>query len=498
MRWRRGHAERPPRVGAAVLVRALAGVLTVFAAVTAGVAGAGYLQIPVPKPPGPPIPTDPGDIVAPDPDGPRTLLVLGSDRRAATSADRAGVPHSDTIVLLRLDPDRNRIAVLSLPRDLAVQIPGYPGRRKINEAYDHGGPKKTLATVKALFDHATGEKLAVNGVIDVNFNGFQQAVNALGGVYVDVDRDYTNPEGTGFASIDVKAGYQRLVGSDALAYVRYRHTDSDLFRNARQQEFLRQAAKQPAVEQLKSLGAANDFLDELVAYFRFDKSFQSRRNSAGMIKTALSLALHHAPVNQVALGGITESENPQVDTRLFATDQRVREAYDAFLAGKRNPKPKAKPARAKPARPAGLEHAGQLGEDLAVLASSRLGPLAFYFPELRTTGSEYVAQTPRVYTDRDEQGRHFRAYRLVIGTGATGEYYGVQGMTWTDPPLLASPDRVRVQKGRRLELFYDGSRLRLVAWRTRAAVYYVTNTLNRKLTNAQMLAIAGSLRRLRS
>ena len=96
--------------------------------------------------------------------------------------------------------------------------------------------------MKLLFSNAIGREMTINSVIDVNFNGFQRAVNYIGGVYVDVDRDYNNPEGTGFAAIDIKPGYQRLVGSDALAYVRYRHTDSDIFRNARQQEFLRQAA----------------------------------------------------------------------------------------------------------------------------------------------------------------------------------------------------------------------------------------------------------------
>jgi LCP family protein required for cell wall assembly len=501
MRWRRGAGQRPPRVGAAMLMRALAGVFTVFLAVTAGVAAAGYLQIPKPK--GPPIVVPPGGVVEPEPDGPRTLLLLGSDRRAASSVDArrngsAETPHSDTIVLVRLDPDRNRIAVLSLPRDLAVKIPGYAGERKINEAYDHGGPAKTLATVRHLFDQATGDRLEINGVIDVDFNGFQRAVNAVGGVYVDVDRDYTNPEGTGFAAIDVKAGYQRLTGSDALAYVRYRHTDSDLFRNARQQEFLRQASKQPAVERLKSVGAAGDFLGELDDYFRFDTSFQSRKNSAGMMKTALTLALHHAPINQVALSGITEAPDRLVDTRLFVDAAHLRQAYDAFLTGKRNPKPSTGVAkrRVRAARTSGLENARPFGEDLAVVASSRLGSLPFYFPGYRLSASRYVEGTPRVYTDRDERGRAYRAYRLVIATGAAGEYYGVQGMTWKDPPLLASPDRVRVRNGRQLQLFYDGARLRLVAWRTPTAVYYVTNTLNRRLTNAQMLSIAASLRRL--
>jgi LCP family protein required for cell wall assembly len=486
-------------VGGAVLIRAFAGVLTVLLVVGAGVAGAGYFQIPVPPTHDPPIPTPP----LPEAHGPRTLLVLGSDRRAASSVDAkssgaAETPHSDTIVLLRLDPDRNRIAVLSLPRDLAVKIPGYSGERKINEAYDHGGAGKTLETLQVLFRRATGHTLPVNGVIDASFNGFQRAVNQLDGVYVDVDRDYENPVGTGFSAIHLQAGYQRLTGSDALAYVRYRHTDSDLFRNARQQEFLRQAVRQPAVERLKSFGAGTAFLSDMVRYFRFDRHFLSRKNSAGMIKTALSLAVHHAPVSQIALQGITEAPNPTVDTRLFVSDAQVREAYDAFMTGAKVATPKRTATLRQTAKPTstGLEDAQRLGEDLAVVATAKLHGLPFYFPRTRLAGSRYVDGTPRIYADRDTQGRPFRAYRLVLATGAAGEFYGVQGMTWKDPPLLANPDRVRKQGGRTLLEYFDGARLRQVAWRAPNAVYYVTNTLNRKLTNAQMLAIAASLRRL--
>ena len=71
-------------------------------------------------------------------------------------------------------------------------------------------------------------------------------------------------------------------------------------------------------------------------------------------------------------------------------------------------------------------------------------------------------------------------------------------MTWKDPPLLANPDLVREHNGRKLMLYYDGTKLRRVAWRTPRAVYYVSNTLNYKLSNAKMLAIAASLRRLNS
>jgi len=333
-------------------------------------------------------------------------------------------------------------------------------------------------------------------------------VNYIGGVYVDVDRHYNNPEGTGFASIDIQPGYQRLVGSDALAYVRYRHTDSDIFRNARQQEFLRQAANQPAVDKLKSIGKAEDFLGTMRSYFRFDKKFLSRRNLAGMIKTAIYLAVNHAPVNQITLAsGITESEDPTADTRLYISNDALAKAYDQFMTGgssTRNPKrsKKVKKVSKKEAKKStsvsGLENARRLGEDMAVLATPRLKTLPFYYPEFRTNGSRYDNEAPRIYSLRDESGKLQRAYRIVISTGAPGEYYGVQGMTWRNPPGFGQPDRIRELNGRKLMLYYDGSKIRQIAWRTPRALYYVTNTLNRAISNTRMLAIASSLKRLNS
>ena len=79
--------------------------------------------------------------------------------------------------------------------------------------------------------------------MNVDFAGFQRLVDTLGGIYVNVDQYYYNPPAqsqyTGFSAIDVKPGYQRLSGADALAFSRYRHTDDDFHRQARQQMFLR-------------------------------------------------------------------------------------------------------------------------------------------------------------------------------------------------------------------------------------------------------------------
>jgi LCP family protein required for cell wall assembly len=504
--------QRPPRVGGVMLAKALAGVLLIFVVAGAGTAGAGYFQFDKLFPPAdaplpgggkaPPALSVP-ELPEVEPGGPRTLLLLGSDHRAKTSIDArlgADKPLSDTIVLVRLDPKKKRVAVLSLPRDLAVTIPGVGEGIKINEAYTDGGARKTLATVKLLFRNATGKDFPINSVIDVDFNGFQRAVDYVGGVYVDVDRRYYNPPNSGYAAINVEPGYQKLDGKDALAYVRYRHTDSDLFRNARQQDFLRQAADQPAVRHLKSLSQAAHLVQIMRRYFRFDKQFLKRRNIAGLLKTALYLALGHAPINQIKLPGITESSDPENDTRLFVSPENIARAYQEFMTGRGATNPKQRTTarhvkhRASGAKVSGLADATGSGQSVAAPAARRLS-FPFYFPAYLTTGGQYVSDTPRVYRIRDLNGVRHQAYRLVVAAGSPGEYYGVEGMTWRTPPILDQPDRVRIQNGRKLLLFYDGRHLRMIGWRTRHAAYWVTNTLDRKLSNQQLLAVTLSLRR---
>jgi hypothetical protein len=136
------------------------------------------------------------------------------------------------------------------------------------------------------------------------------------------------------------------------------------------------------------------------------------------------------------------------------------------------------------------------GAEEAVLADPKID-FPFYFPRLRTTRAVYAAEGPRTYTIRDERGKRHDAYRLVISTGDDGEYYGVQGMTWTDPPILDDPDETRTIGGRRFQLYRDGGRIRLIAFRARRAVYWVSNTLSASLSNRQMLATAQSLTRLK-
>ena len=125
------------------------------------------------------------------------------------------------------------------------------------------------------------------------------------------------------------------------------------------------------------------------------------------------------------------------------------------------------------------------------------GALPVFYPRVKAPGSSY-ADAPRVYgirtppTDEHARGRVHNAYRLVVHRGMIGEYYGVQGTTWRDPPILDDPSEVRRLGGRRFELHYDGDRLRLVAWRTRDGAYWVSNTLLQSLSERQMIEIARS------
>jgi polyisoprenyl-teichoic acid--peptidoglycan teichoic acid transferase len=96
---------------------------------------------------------------------------------------------------------------------------------------------------------------------------------------------------------------------------------------------------------------------------------------------------------------------------------------------------------------------------------------------------------------KDEDGKTHAAYRLTVVEDETkGQYYGVQGTTWREPPILDGRSVNRTVNGRRLRLFYDGGRVRRVAWRTPRAVYWVSNTLAGSLSARQMIALAASLR----
>ena len=183
---------------------------------------------------------------------PATALVIGYDKREDEAA--AAQSRSDTVMLVRADPNTESISLLSFPRDLIVDVtchgrPTYRGR--INEAYSECGSTGTLQTVRKL----TG--VSIHYLVTVDFRGFRQVVNSVDGVWLDIDRRYFNDRSGpfGYATINLQPGYQKLNGYQALDFVRFRHTDSDLYRVARQQMFVR-SLKSRIKEQLSGTSLA--------------------------------------------------------------------------------------------------------------------------------------------------------------------------------------------------------------------------------------------------
>ncbi len=106
-------------------------------------------------------------------------------------------------------------------------------------------------------------------------------------------------------------------------------------------------------------------------------------------------------------------------------------------------------------------------------------------------GSGYY---PRAYLLHDRQGISHYAYRMTLEINPVlGEYYGVQGTTWQDPPILQSPTQTKTVNGKQLMLYANGGKLSLVAWHTPQGVYWISNTLDDTIGNSQMVAIAASL-----
>lgn len=506
--------DGPPHLARNLLLRALLGGVTIILCAAAATATAGLLEIKgvadrIESIPGLGVGSakEPG-VTRADAGDARTFLLLGSDRRYAdlkknNKALKKSIPaRSDTMMLVRVNPDEDVTTVLNIPRDLRVQIPGH-GTSKINDAYALGGPALTLKTLTELL------ALDINHVVNVNFSGFRHVVNYVGCVYADIDRRYYNsnvgkPPSQQYAEIDIDPGYQRLCGQKALDYVRFRHADSDLVRAARQQDFLRAIKDQVASSSLF------DDRDKLTDIFVDSVQTDSVLKSVTGLESVLKLGLFSAgkPVKQIPFPAnfATEGEISYVT----ADDAAIQRAVDRFLdppslqpATKKARAPSREKKAKKPKKPkldlSLLRNIRQEMEDrvAAHVAAGKVG-FEMYFPTRATSSGRFstVDPNPRIYTLRDRGGNKRRAYRMVfVQNELEGQYYGIQGTTWRTPPLLKKPTSSRVVNGRRLFLYRDGERLRFVAWRTKKAAYWVSNSLTTNLSNDAMIGIAATMAR---
>jgi polyisoprenyl-teichoic acid--peptidoglycan teichoic acid transferase len=420
---------------------------------------------------------------------PQTILLLGSDHRFAYDALGASKQaNSDTMILVRLDPGEPATTVLSIPRDLQVSIPGH-GTSKINAAFAEGGPVLAARTVRELLG------IKINHVFVTTFTAFSRAVDFVGCVYSDVDHRYYVPPESGYSAIDLQAGYQKLCGGKALSFVRFRHADNDLVRAARQQAFLRAAGQQVRVSGL--IGKAKRLVRVLADYTQTD--VRSSRKLLRLLKLAVLSADH--PVVQVPFPGIFP-EDPK-DTFVYYDRTTLDAAVKRFLHPPEPHAPKVAKASSSKKRKKGGKKPSPRRELLTRAPAQRVEGRAlrkaahfgvYHFSALVPGSAPASLGTPRAYSIKDLQGKRHRAYRWVFATGEPGEYYGLQGTTWPDPPLLQeATGSVRI-RGRDALVATSGGKVLWIAWRRGHGVHWVSNTLTQALTSTQMVALAEAAR----
>ena len=178
------------------------------------------------------------------PTAPSNFLVVGSDSRAGlddlTNFGAVGGARGDVVMIVRLDPKTSEAEMLSIPRDLYVDIPGN-GMNKINAAYAFGGPPLLVETVRENLG------IEINHYVEIDFVGFQALVDELGGIEIAFPYQARDLK----SGLDVGSGSQTLNGDQALAYARSRSYQelqngswvsvdaNDIGRTARQQEVIR-------------------------------------------------------------------------------------------------------------------------------------------------------------------------------------------------------------------------------------------------------------------
>lgn len=513
------------------------------------------------------------------PSKPVNILLIGTDKREEIG-DHG---RSDTQILLRLDPETKSISMLSVPRDLRIEIPGV-GFDKMNVAYTYGG---AAGAVRA-FSTLTG--LPINHYVETDFGGFARVVNILGGVYVPVDRRYYNPPESSWKSINQLPGYQLLDGQHALDLARFRHDQQGDFNRMRRQQLI-------LTEMQRQSGRWSGDWRKVVRLIKaITAQTTSDIDSLGRIKPLAELVfqVNTSKVNTVHMEGAT----PMIDGISYVVPSQadIDRAVAEFTQPRRAPEavnPKTKgPAVTKSMYPVRVYNGSGI-DGLATSAATQLSELGYVaevgpdvpeFPETVTTiyapedlsvqaevlatlfspsVVKVVTRTPGVVdgisvfiassftgslavTPPEEPAQtlqkaadyavsewktlagktplplmrptvwcsgstyeEFYRYRINTTAGrrvnaavavaktAKGGYWGIQAIRWLNPPAIANPSGSKTVNGRRYLLFYQGSRLHMVAWRKKGTLYWVVNTLDNELSNDVIMGIATSFKRVK-
>ncbi|KAB8141816.1 LytR family transcriptional regulator [Chloroflexia bacterium SDU3-3] len=269
--------------------------------------------------------------VAPDRDGAVTMLLLGVDRRP----HEGGGTRADTVIVVRLDPDAQRVAMLSLPRDLVVSIPGY-GYARINAAHAYGdqdGAGGGLALMRRTVSGLLG--VPIDYVAEIDFAGFVGAIDSIGGIDINVPSEIYDPEyptmDYGYTVAHFLPGEQHMDGERALMYARTRHADSDFRRMDRQQQVLMGVLdNMRAKNSFQQLQSIADISEAMRSYIQTDISEQKMASLAWGFRS-----LAPSAVERYSLSGadIVEGTNPEDPYALTAAPGAIARLTQLLLHG---------------------------------------------------------------------------------------------------------------------------------------------------------------------
>ncbi len=188
-----------------------------------------------------------------------TVLVLGCDENRSTGGAKitTAAARSDTMLLAKFDFANNEVTGVNIPRDTLCELPGYKDQ-KINAYHAMGGDALAQKAVEYLLG------VHIDRTVTINFEGFRNMINSVGGVYVDVPRDMNYDDNAGHLHIHLKKGPQWLDGRTAEEFARFRHADSDILRQERQ-HLLIYAMKQRIKQRPQALTAVLDATAQMLS-----------------------------------------------------------------------------------------------------------------------------------------------------------------------------------------------------------------------------------------
>ncbi len=427
------------------------------------------------------------------------IIVIGSDKQPTNDGEET---RSDTVILVHADPDQDYLSMLSLPRDLRCEVPGY-GVEKLNAAYAQGGPELTIKTV----EQVTG--VDIDEYLEVDFQAFSDIVDSLGGIYLDIDRRYynDNPE---FDLIKISPGYQLLDGNNALDYVRFRRDlNYDFGRMDRQQRFIAAVREQalgwnlaldlPGVigalfDNLVTTLGANDILK--LAYWG------ARLDSARIRQVTMIGDIQEVDGTSYVIleeGVMEEAVQKLMNAPEVSADGQTAASADSGSGGT-GTSSATSPGSATDTSTSFITDPDEIYNSRLWRQFASAAPFQVLAPGYLPEGYAYVDRMPvkaGAY-DIDTGGGGTEpaikmVYRLTNMEGEeTDQYMGIMETTWLEAPAAGAGQEVE-RDGTTYTFVGTDQRTERIWWVKEDVLYWVSNTLSYVLNRTELLKVAESM-----